>query len=177
MKKTVLVMLYEIRATLGRKTFMVLALGVPLVLGVIALIVMVINRDASSAPLASTGTGTSDVVKEMAEGYVDEGDLIEALPAEVPSGWLTEYPDEAAALEAKEIAAYYIIPADYVETGDIVYATLQHNPISDRVNTDGIERIMLLNLLGDAELAAGVWNPLDVQETALEAAEAEAADR
>lgn len=181
MKKTVFVMLYEIRATLGRKTFMVLALGVPLVMGVIALIVMVINRDASSAPLASTGTGTSDVAKELAEGYVDEGGLIDVLPAGVPSGWLTEYPDEAAAqaaLEAEEIAAYYIISADYVETGDIVYATLQHNPISDsdRVNADGIERILLLNLLGDAELAAGVWNPLNVQETALEAAEAEAAE-
>ena len=173
MKKTVLVMLHEIRATLGRKAFTILALGMPLVLGVIALIVMAVNRDAS------TEIDTSDETKQMAEAYVDKGGLIEALPAGVPSGWLTEYPDEAAAqaaLEAEEIAAYYIIPADYVETGDVVYATLQHNPISDKVKTDGIERILLLNLLGDAELAADVWNPLNVQETALESAEPGAAE-
>lgn len=173
MKKTVLVMMHEIRATLGRKTFVILALGVPLVLGVVALIVMAVNRDAS------TGTGEIDVVKETTEGYVDEGGLIHALPAEVPSGWLTEYPDEGAAqaaLEAEDIAAYYIIPADYVATGEVTYVTLRHNPVSDRVNMGGIERILLLNLLGDAELAADVWNPLDVRGRALESAEPEAKD-
>jgi ABC-2 type transport system permease protein len=179
MKKTMLVMLSEIRTTLGRKTFVILALGIPLVLGIIALIVMAVNRDASSALAESAGTGRIDATKQMAEGYVDEGSLIDVLPADVPSGWLTEYPDEAAAqaaLEAEEIAAYYIIPADYLESGEVVYATLQHNPISDRVDTDGIERILLLNLLGDADLAADVWNPLDIQEMALESAEPEAAE-
>jgi ABC-2 type transport system permease protein len=179
MKKTLLVMLHEIRATLGRKAFVLLAIGLPLVMGVIVLIVMAVNRDASSSPAASTGTETTNVAKQMTEGYVDEGGLIKVLPADIPSGWLTEYPDEAAAqvaLEAEEIAAYYIIPADYVESGDIVYTTLQHNPISDRVNTDGVEWILLTNLLGDVELAAEVWNPLDVQVTALESAEPEAAE-
>ncbi|MFQ5858956.1 MAG: ABC transporter permease [Anaerolineae bacterium] len=173
MNKTVLVMLHEIRATLGRKTFVILALGVPLVLGAIVLIVMAVNRDAVTA------TRTSDAAREIKEGYVDEGGLIKELPADIPSGWLTEYPDEATAqmaLEAEDIAAYYIIPAGYVETGDIVYVTLQHNPISDRVNTAGIERILLLNLLGDVELAAEVWTPLDVQERALESDEPAAAE-
>jgi ABC-2 type transport system permease protein len=179
MKKTMLVMLSEIRTTLGRKTFVILALGIPLVLGIIALIVMAVNRDASSALAESAGTGRIDATKQMAEGYVDEGGLIDVLPADVPSGWLTEYPDEAAAqaaLEAEEIAAYYIIPAGYLESGEVVYATLQHNPISDRVSTDSIERILLLNLLGDADLAADVWNPLDIQEMALESTEPEAAE-
>jgi ABC-2 type transport system permease protein len=179
MKKTMLVMLSEIRTTLGRKTFVILALGVPLVLGIIALIVMAVNRDASSTLAESVGRGRIDATQQMAEGYVDQGGLIDILPADVPSGWLTEYPDEVAAqaaLEAEEIAAYYIIPADYLDSGEVVYVTLQHNPISDRVNADGIKRILLLNLLGDAELAADVWNPLDVQEMALESAEPEGAE-
>ncbi len=179
MKKTVLVMFHEIRATLGRKTFVLLAFGLPLLMGVIVLIVMAVNRDASSSPAASTGTEAFNAAQQMAEGYVDEGGLIKVLPADIPSGWLTEYPDEAAAqaaLEAEEITAYYIIPADYVETGDIAYVTLRHNPISDRVNTDGMEWILLTNLLGDVELAAEVWNPLDVQVTALESVEPEAAE-
>ena len=179
MRKTLLVMLSEIRTTLGRKTFLILALGMPLVLGIVALIVMAVNRDASSALAESVSTGRIDATQQMAEGYVDQGGLIDVLPADVPSGWLTQYPDEAAAqaaLEVEEIGAYYIIPADYLESGEVVYVTLQHNPISDRVNADGIERILLLNLLGDAELADDVWNPLDVKVTALESAESEAAE-
>ncbi len=174
MKKTVLVMLNEINTTLRRKTFIVMGFGIPLVLGVIALIVMAVNRDASPATVASTGIRGSDAARQMAEGYVDEGGLIRVLPADVPSGWLTRYPAEAAAqaaLEAGEIAAYYVISADYVVSGDVTYVTLHHNPIADDVSTDGIERVLLINLLGDAELAANVWNPLDVKVTALESAE------
>jgi len=185
MNKTLLVMLNEIRTTLRRKSFMLLALGVPLVMGAIALIVMAANRDVSPVPVVSTEmidaakqTAEGACPAEGAEGYVDEGGLIEVLPADIPPGWLTEYATEEtaqAALEAEEIAAYYIIAADYVETGEITYVTPQYNPISDDVKTDGIEWILLVNLLGDAELAADVWNPLDVKVTALESLEPEAA--
>ena len=89
MKKTVLVMLNEIRATLRRKSFTILALGMPLVLGIVALIVIALNRDAS---LASTETG--DVPEPVMEGYVDQGDLIEVLPTDVPPNFMvTRYGD------------------------------------------------------------------------------------
>ena len=179
MNKTLLVMLHEIRTTLRRKSFTILALGMPLVLAIVALIVMAVNQDASSAPPASTGSGTIGAARQKAEGYVDEGDLITVLPTNVPPGWLAEYPDEAAAqtaLEAEEIAAYYLIPADYVASGEVTYVTPQHNPISNDVSTDGIEWILLVNLLGDAELAADVWDPLDVKVTALESASSEAVE-
>jgi len=177
-------MLNEIRTTLRRKSFTILALGVPLVMGTIALIVMAVNRDVSSAPVASTEVidaakqTAEGACPEIVEGYADEGGLIETLPADIPPGWLTEYATEEtarAALEAEEIAAYYIIAAGYVETGEITYVTPQYNPISDDVETDGIEWILLVNLLGDAGLAADVWNPLDVKVTALESVEPEAA--
>ena len=170
MKKTMLVMLYEIHTTLRRKSFVILALGLPLVLGVIALIVASVNRDALAE------TAAVDAPQRMPEGYVDEGDLIEALPPDIPAGWLTEYPAEAqalAALEAGEIAAYTIVPADYVETGDVTYVRLEYNPIAGDVDIGGLEWILTFNLLGDAELAADVWNPLDVQRTPLATAEAE----
>ena len=176
MNKTFLVMLNEIRTTLRRKSFTILALGVPLVMGAIALIVMAVNRDVSPAPVASIAT--INAAEQTVEGYVDEGGLIETLPADIPPGRLTEYATEEtaqAALEAEEIAAYYIIAADYVETGAVTHVTLEYNPISDDVETDGIEWILLVNLLGDAELAADVWNPLDVKVTALESVEPEVA--
>ncbi len=175
MKKTILVMLYEIQTTLRRKSFTIIAFGAPLVLGLIALIVMAVNRDAAS--IAATSRETSDAVEQTAEGYVDQGNLINVLPADIPPDWLIEYPDEGAAqaaLEADEITAYYIIPADYVETGDITYVWLQYNPIADDADTDSIERVLLTNLLGDAELATDVWYPLDVEMTPLASTEPEA---
>lgn len=124
MNKTLLVMASEIRTTLRRKSFTLFAFGLPLVLGIVVLIVAAVNRDAAAALIANE-TETPPVVEQVGEGYVDQGGLISTLPSDTPSDWLTEYPDEAAAqaaLETEEISAYYVIPADYVETGEIIYA-------------------------------------------------------
>ncbi len=169
MKKTVLVMLHEIRTSLRRKSFVIMALGLPLALGIVAVIMMTVNRDGSTET-ASARAGTVDAGQKMAEGYVDHGGLIRVLPDDIPAGWLTEYPDEAvaqAALEAEQIVGYYLIPADYVESGNITYVRLTYSPLSDRASTAGIEWILLANLIPDLELAAAVRQPLDVQVTAL----------
>ncbi len=168
MKKTILVMLYEIKTTLRRKSFTIIAFGAPLVLGLVALIVMAINRDAAS--IAAISPETDDAVEQTVEGYVDEGNLISLLPAGTPPDWMIEYPDETtaqAALAAEEIVAYYIIPADYVESGDITCVRLEYDPISNSAETGLLERVLLTNLLGDDELAADVWRPLDVEMTSL----------
>ena len=169
MKKTVLVMLHEIRTSLRRKSFVIMALGLPLALGIVAVIMMTVNRDGSTAT-ASARARTVDAGQEMAEGYVDHGGLIRVLPDDIPAGWLTEYPDEAAAqaaLEAGQIVGYYLIPADYVESGNITYVRQTYSPLSDRASTAGIEWILLANLVPDLELAAAVRQPLDLQVTAL----------
>ncbi len=175
MNKTILVMASEIRTTLRRKSFTLFAFGLPLVLGIVVLIVAAVNRDAATA-LIPNETETPAVVEQVGEGYVDQGSLISTLPSDIPSDWLTEYPDEAAAqaaLEAEEISAYYVIPADYVETGEIIYAQPEYNIVGGSVNTDGMEWILLVNLLdGDTELAAQVWKPFDAQVTQLASSKA-----
>ncbi len=175
MNKTILVMASEIRTTLRRKSFTLFAFGLPLVLGIVVLIVAAVNRDAATA-LIPNETETPAVVEQVGEGYVDQGGLISTLPSDIPSDWLTEYPDEAAAqaaLEAEEISAYYVIPADYVETGEIIYAQPEYNIVGGSVNTDGMLWILLVNLLdGDTELAAQVWNPFDAQVTQLASSKA-----
>ncbi len=179
MNKTILVMASEIRTTLRRKSFTLFAFGLPLVLGIVVLIVAAVNRDAATALIANE-TETPAVVEQVGEGYVDQGGLISTLPSDIPSDWLTEYPDEAAAqavLEAEEISAYYVIPADYVETGEIIYAQLEYNIMGGSVNTDGMQWILLVNLLdGDTELAAQVWKPFDAQVTQLASSRARDAE-
>lgn len=177
MNKVILVMFNEIGRTLRRKSFTIMALGLPVALGIVALVVMAVNRDAAS--VQADARRPVEETEEVAEGYVDKAGLVEVLPADIRSDWLIEYPDEAAAqtaLEAGEISDYYVISPDYVETGDVTLVRLQYNPISDDVTTDAIEWILLVNLLGDEELAADVWNPLVVEPTPLAPTESETED-
>jgi ABC-2 type transport system permease protein len=167
MKKTLIVMRNEIRTTLGRKAFTIMALGLPLLLGVAALVVMTINRDTGAALETTRASGEAEAGRPLLEGYVDEGGLIKTLPEDVPADGLMPYPDEVAAqaaLDAHVVDAYYIIPADYLESGDVTYVRLDFSPISDETsNHDRIEWVLLVNLFGgDAEAAAAVWRPLEV---------------
>jgi ABC-2 type transport system permease protein len=167
MKKTLAVMGNEIRTTLGRKTFTLMALGLPLLVGLIALVIIFINRDTGARPPAGAEAATASNGPE-AVGYVDEGGLIRTLPSDVPDGSLVAYPDVATAqtaLEAEEVSAYYVIPADYLESGDLTYVELRYQPISDTTPDHGrIEWVLLVNLFGGDEAAAlDAWRPLDVQ--------------
>jgi ABC-2 type transport system permease protein len=166
MKKTLIVMSNEIRTTLGRKSFTLLALGLPLLLGAVALAIMLINRETASAPATGPTPEVRQADSPTAEGYVDPGGIITTLPDDVPSTALIPYPDAAAAqaaLEAGEIKAYYIIAADYMESGDVTHVWPDFDPTSDNAHADRIEWVLLVNLFdGDVEAAARVWRPLDV---------------
>lgn len=171
MKKAMLVMLYELHATLRRKAFIAVAVGLPLLLGLVAVVVASVNRDAAASLTQTAPAGASE---RAPQGYVDVGGLIETLPPDIPFGWLTEYPDEGAAqvaLERDQIAAYTIIPADYVATGSLTVVQLEYNPIDEENDISPLTWALLCNLLGDTELAADVWTPLDVEWTSLAAVE------
>jgi len=169
MNKTILIMVQELRATLRRKTFLFFGFGLPILMGIIVLIIMIVNRDAAEASLLLAAEEiTVDQLEQ--EGLVDEGSLVSFLPSNVPQDWLLIYQDEASAefaLEAGDISAYYVIPADYLESGDIKVVKATHNPIEGVSNIEGIEWILMANLLGEEAAAARVWNPINVEMTSL----------
>lgn len=166
MNKTFTVMGNEIRATLARKSFTIIALGLPLLVGVIALVYIFINRDTGSAPPAGAGATTGPDTP-AAVGYVDPGDLVRTLPGDVPDGWLVPYANAdaaQAALEAGDVSAYYVIPADYLESGELTYVQLEYEPLGGTTPGHGrMEWVLLVNLFdGDEAAAAGALHPLDV---------------
>ncbi len=167
MNKTWLIMKAELRTTAGRKTFMLFAFGLPVILGIIALVMMVVNRDAGTDGVAEP----TEPPQQLVEGYVDPGNLIQALPENVPDGWLKPFPGEASAqlaLQAGEIEGYYLIAADYLETGEVLYVKETFNPIGDSVQSRAMEWILLYNLAGgDPSFASALWQPLNLQMTSL----------
>lgn len=165
MNKTLLVIGYEIRATLARKAFLVIAIGLPLLLGLIVLAVIGINRDAAAAPPAAVEAATAGP-QEI--GYVDPGGLIQVVPDDLPDARLVPYGDEAAAqaaLAAGAIDAYYLIPAGYLASGELTYVCREYQPLSDAaLDHRPIEWTLLVNLVGGDEAAADAMaNPLLVE--------------
>ncbi len=169
MNKTLMIMAAEIRTSLRRKSFVIIAIVIPLLFGLIALGIGVINRDAMETALVAAPASPAATSNQA--GFVDAGGLIQTIPADVPAGWLTEYNNEAAAqaaLQGGAIAGYYVIAPDYVQSGRVTYVTDEFSILSDHLDTTLLEQILLVNLLGgDARLAAAVQQPLDVQTTAL----------
>ncbi|MGD8584095.1 MAG: ABC transporter permease [Chloroflexota bacterium] len=161
MKKTWLIMTTEIRTTLGRKSFLLLGFGFPVLLAIIALAFMIANRDGGGTVVEVEPQGFIE------EGYVDPAGLIHSLPENVPDGWLVPFADEAAAqraLEAGEIQGYYLISPDYLESGDVQYVTESFDPLSGSIRMQPMEWVLLYNLSGgDVSMAAALWQPLNVE--------------
>jgi ABC-2 type transport system permease protein len=76
-------------------------------------------------------------------------------------------------MHAGDIQAYYIIPADYLLSGKLVYVRQGYSPLAENGMQDWAMRwVLMYNLVGgDVELARRVWTPAVVTETNLSAAE------
>jgi len=118
MRKTLLVMRAEIGATLRRKTFLIFAFIIPVILGVIAGVMMYVNRDRAPIELPSaTSLVEMSVEGPGKTGFVDGSGLISMLPEDISTDTLQPYSDEATAesdLAIGAIAGYFLIPADYL---------------------------------------------------------------
>jgi ABC-2 type transport system permease protein len=157
----------EIQTTLGRKSFVAISLGLPLLAGIIALAIIFFRQDTGGASPAGDASELGRDTPE-AVGYVDQGGLVQTIPSDVPEGWLVPYPDTEmahAALERNEINAYYIIPADYLESGDLTYVLREYQPLSDTTPDHGpMEWVLLVNLFGgDEAQATDARHPLEVE--------------
>ncbi len=121
MPKLWLVAKHEYRKMVGKKSFLIATLGVPLLIVVgMAIVILVAISSEDSRPL----------------GYVDHAgilrpDAFAALGDDEKRVAIHAYPDETAvraALEAEEIQAYYIIPADYLQQPAVELYYLEKEP-------------------------------------------------
>lgn len=169
MNKTFMIMAGEVRTTLRRKSFVIIAIVAPLVLGLVALGIGLINRNAMES--AFVEAAASPAVSSTVAGYVDTGNLIRTVPADMPADRLVRYDDAAAAqaaLQSGAIAGYYVIAPDYLQSGDVTYVTQDFSVLSDSLDSGPIQQLLLINILGgNASLASAVQQPFQVQATSL----------
>lgn len=169
MKKTLLVLRNEIITAVTRKSFLFTAFGLPLIAVLIFLGASVLKSDT----LSSLGglTGGSDESELQVEGYVDRSGLIKVIHEDIPEGILVAYPDEASARRALndgEIAAYYVIPADYIVSGNLIYINPDYNWTSSKGQAWVMRQTITANLLdNEPERIQRFWNAMDVEVKAL----------
>jgi len=160
--KTGLIMRYELTTTLQRKSFLFIAFGIPILAVLIFAMVNLIKKGSPDVD----DTSPMDMTELEVEGYVDQAGLIKSIPQDIPAEVLIPFTseDEAQiALDDQTITAYYIIPQDYIESGELIYVQPDPSPsISD--SQEWIMKLTLvLNLLeGDQALAGKVWNPMNL---------------
>ena len=161
MKKTLLITRQELTNTFKRTSYLILAFVIP-VLAV--LILGGIKFIKSRSEKNDTLTNTPEEWQMEVEGYVDQSGLIRTIPSTLPEGHLLPYKTEAQAkqaLAAEEITAYYIIPKNYIETGEVTYVF----PETTALISDGQKWVMKWTLMvnlqgGDVEAADRIWNPV-----------------
>ncbi|HKZ86977.1 MAG TPA: ABC transporter permease [Anaerolineae bacterium] len=168
MTKTLLILRYEMAAAFRRRSFLFMAFGLPLIA---CLVFMGMSLLGGDRPTGSTGSpALPDAHELQREGYVDLSGLIEEIHPDVPRGILTAYPDEDSARQAMhsgEIAAYYLVPSDYVETGNLIYVNPNYRPVSAEGQAWVMRWTLFANLLGNDPERMRAGQPMDVHVTAL----------
>ncbi len=159
MRNELTVAVFEIRSLLSKPSFWLLTVLFPLFILGLTLGGQLMAGNAGAAAQEELEAATTDNTANVT-AYVDLSGLIESLPPDVSVDTVQAYPSEAAAmsaLEAGEVSEYYVIAADYVETGDITLIQREYAPLS-RTHEGLLQTILGYNLVG-AE--ANRWGRID----------------
>jgi ABC-2 type transport system permease protein len=167
MNKTSLILRNEIITTINRRSFQLIAIGVPLIMAIVTVVVWIVSKPQPAAPALQA----SQAQTIASEGFVDQSGIVVMLPPDIPAGALNRYRDEQAANQAitnGAITAYYVVPADYLASGKLYYVHPQASLTTSTGTSWAMRWALLVNLLGgDVEQAALVWNPMHLTTTAL----------
>jgi ABC-2 type transport system permease protein len=161
MKKTLLILRNEIITILSRPSFLFAMFGIPLIGAVVFIAASQLNKVNPAQNVLTQLISNPQITQ--AEGYVDLGGMIKEIPASVQPGLLIAYPDETSASQALvkgEISAYYVIPQDYIQSGEITNIRSNFNPLLGSGQSSLLEWILRVNLLkGNTQLATLVSDP------------------
>ena len=165
---------FEFTNTMQRRSALLIIFGLPLL--TIA-VLWGLNRIVGSQ---TEGDGNaSNILSEFATGgeqavqvgVVDNSGVIDfSLLAEV-SGYLPFESSESAqaAFDSGEINGFYVVPADVIETGTIMFHVERVTP--NGAGTQPIYRALATSLIEDGEFLAHFLAPIEIQETDLSASE------
>ena len=145
MNKLITIIQFEFLSTVRRRIFLIMVAAFPIGLLALILIVSVVR-----AAQAEDEPGDPGKVR----GYVDNwGRLPAELPPSAPLRPYSNPEDALSALLDKQIRAYFVIPADYVQTGVVVEHSTRLGGIFEGRGVPGALRSLLLQALVEDEVS------------------------
>jgi ABC-2 type transport system permease protein len=161
MKKVLTIARRELLNLVGKASFWISLILVPVLIGGIVLIIAISSGAATAASAANRAH------ESKVQGIIDESGLLRAQPAlvaDTPEFRLFESEAQAnAALADKSISAYYIVAADFLSTGTVRYVANQFSPFDVGSRTDAFETLIRTALLnGDAARVKRFEDPLKI---------------
>ncbi len=160
MRNLLLVIRHEIVSTAGKRSFWITTFLFPLLVMAITVVPQLLARDAIVTEVQSTPG--ADSASGQALGYVDMAGIVAQTPPSLPAGRLRAYADApaaAAAVAAGEIAGYYVIPADYLSSGQVTYLAADVSIMSGGSIESLADYLLRYNLAGDETLAGLLDDP------------------
>ena len=160
MHNTFLVLKHEVKTTLAKRSFWFTTFVFPVLIMAFTLVPQLLAGEAiaeSTQAALMPPAGVSATI-----GYVDQAGIVQSMPPELASGTLEPYASEAearAALQSGAIMRYYVLPADFLETGQVSLVTPQGSIFTSLESYDLMEYVVGANLLGDAALARLAMDP------------------
>lgn len=162
MRNILLVIKYEIITTLQKRSFWILTFVFPAFILLLSLGTQAIGGRALEEAEAEASSIESQVNLGSAVGYVDQANIIQEIPLWIPEDFFENYPDEESAkkdLEAGVIRQYYLIPANFLETGAYQLIDRNYQPLRSTNNAEIFEEVLSANLIAQAENGEILNNP------------------
>jgi ABC-2 type transport system permease protein len=168
MNNIFLVIKHEISTTLRKRSFWLTTFLLPAFILALSLG----SQALAQSSIASGGSnpllgGLTSAGKPI--GYVDLAGIIQQIPEPPKSdnplqtaGRLQAYATEAAAQTAlanDEITKYYLVPADFIQSGNVVVVDSNFSVFNSLENNNYFEYVLRLNLVKDVNLAEVLYDP------------------
>jgi ABC-2 type transport system permease protein len=167
MSNVFLVIKHEISTTLRKRSFWLTTFLLPAaILGM-----SLLSQSLARSSIASDGSNpllSGFMSEPKPVGYVDQAGLIKQIPDQLPTDLkikqdqLQAFSDQAAAqaaLAAKEINKYYVVPADFIKTGNLLLVDSNFSVFNSLDSSNYFEYVLRLNLTGDSNLAVMLADP------------------
>ena len=171
MKKIILVFKHEFVSVVTRRSFLIALVLLPVVGFLVTLVVKIIRDSPVGQETALTMQDLfSPNTKQSIEGYIDNAGLIKIVPENIRTQLLpfNNEEDVRKALADNEISAFYILPKQFMTTGEIIYVRPDFNPIAGATRSAVFTDLVSLNLVGgDLNLHYRLVNPINVETVLL----------
>lgn len=163
MNKIRIVFNHEFSHILRSRSFLLTLVLLPLAGLLIILIVSGLQKNNETTSLTDIVAPASEVT---VAGLVDRSGILNTVPEDF-SAYMQLFPDELSAkeaIESKQIAGYYLIPDDYLSTGQVELYQPEFDPISGMDDSYLLSRLLEINLLTDnPEVLQRLQQPMNLE--------------